>query len=301
MLCLNHDDLAGTACVLAVPGYGEEDEQEGKQDEKTVDDGLLMDASAAVRGNRNWTDVTGGATVCCSQCRAPIGFAAIESPESFRLLKHRLTIPHDHSLGNDGQSRRLSSCASFLAREMVRYAEAKAIFTFIVTLEAPKMSFASNVFVKCILLRLVSWDCNIATGLEESSRRLAFGRYAKIVFEETYDKKANQPADDGKWMWGGVDLCCPPGNSANDKLFAPADTEESSSSTSEGTEPSISAARILLQEDEYRETLQCLRRGQKLFTKDVAEATILVKMGATPSSASGDRDKGLGLTAVPLQ
>lgn len=294
VLCLNHTDLSGTACVLAVPGYGEGDDDHGrKQDEKTADD-ELVDASAAVRGDRSWRDVTSGATVCCSQCSAPLGFAAMESPESFRLLKHRLSIP-THS-PRRVPSQRLSSCASFLAREMVRYAEAKAIFTFIVTLDAPKMSFASSVFEKCILLRLVSWDCNIATGVDGGSRKLKFRRYAKLVFEETYDRKANQSAGVGTWMWGGVDLCCPP---VLDSESAKASSlEVTDESINEATEQSVSTARILLQEDEYSETLQSLRLGQKLFPKDVADPTILVKMGVAPSSKIDGG--GLGLTAIPL-
>ena len=294
VLCLNHKDLSGTAVVLPVRGYGEEDEQAHHTDEKLVDDGL-MDASATVRGARTWRDVTGGATVCCSHCSAPLGFAAIESPESFRLLKHRLSVPNG-SPNHGPSSQRLISCVSFLAREMVRYAEAKAIFTFIVALDTPKMNFASSVFEKCILLRLVSWDCNIATRFEESSRRLAFGRYAKIVFEETYDRKASPSAaaDGGPWMWGGVDLCCPQPVLASKKI------EVSSGETempSKAKEHSISTARILLQEDEYSETLESLREGQKLFTKDVFEATVLVKMGVMSSSTT---DNGLGLTAIAL-
>jgi hypothetical protein len=289
VLCLNHNDLLGTACVLPIHGYGEEEEEERKQDENTVDDGLL-DASAAVRGARNWRDVTGGASVCCSQCSAPIGFASMEAPESFRLLKHRLSIP------GHGPPQRLSSCASFLAREMVRYAESKAIFTFIVTLDAPKMSFASNVFVKCILLRLVSWDCNISKGFDGSSLRLDFGRYAKLVFEETYDRKANQPGI-GTWMWGGVDLCCPPEVSDSPKVPITLESE----SMPEVIGPSVSTARILLQEEEYSETLQSLRQGQKLFTNDIAAATILVKMGAMPSATASDGVDNLGLTAISVQ
>jgi len=283
VLCLNHTDLTGTACILAVPGYGEE---ETKEDEKTVVG--LLDTAATVRGPRPWRDVTGGASVCCTHCNAPLGFASLESPESFRLLKHRLsTIGHT---GNDLQ--RLSPCASFLAREMVRYAEAKAIFTFVVTLDTPQMSFASNLFTKCILLRLVSWDCSIATSLDEESGRLKFERYAKIVFQETYDKRETKR---GTWMWGGVDLCCPPMNLGGQNAV----DEESSDDIKAPEKSMISTTRILLQEEEYFETLQKLREGQKMFTKDVIDATIFVKMGTQPTKKTEDGN-GLGLTAVPL-
>ncbi len=280
VLCLNHNDLQNTAHVLPVRGYGESDDYESKQDVKAMD--AMIDPAATVRGDRNWRDVTVGASVCCSKCSAPLGFAAMESPECFRMLKHRLLIPT-----NNGDSpRRLSSCASFLAREMVRYAEAKAIFTFIVTLDTPQMSFASTIFTKCILLRLLSWDCNIATNFVGDSQKLDFRRYAKIVFEETYDKKAKHA---GTWVWGGVDLCCPPLNLGYENSIPDAVVDP---------ERKISTARICLQKDEYLETLASLRQGQLLFLSDLAEKTILVKMGEMSSSS---QEMGrLGLTAIPL-
>lgn len=282
VLCLHPSDLSNTASVLPVPGYGEMEDLGTKQDEKVID--TISDPAATVRGDRYWRDASVGASVCCSNCSSPLGFASIESPECFRLLKHRLSIP---TTVDDGQveNRPLSSCASFLAREMVRYAEAKAIFTFIVTLAMPQMSFASNVYAKCILLRLVSWDCNIATNFEGETSNLNFRRYAKLVFEETYDRKARH---EGTWVWGGVDLCCP----------APTGIEENSTSTADkDTEWKVSTARIALREEEYLETLKCLRAGQGLFPSALAAATILVKMGTMPSS---NDESSLGLTAIPL-
>lgn len=281
VLCVNHRDAEDTVTVLPVAGYGEEDM---KEDKKMVDD--LMDAGATVRGDRPWREVTGGATVACSQCHAPLGFASLESPETFRLLKHRLCIP-DPSGG--GGSCRMSLCASFLAREMVRYAEAKAIFTFLVALQTPKMGFASSSFTKCILLRLVSWDCSIATNLDERSKRPKFGRFAKIVFEETYDKRETKV---GSWMWGGVDLCCPPMDDMDKDVVAASEEKP------DDMERKISTVRILLQKDEYGQTLQSLRDGQQFFTRAVANATILAKMGTMPKSKGCTG--GLGLAAIDL-
>ena len=287
VICLHQIDMSNTAGVLPVSGYGEMDDLGSKQDEKVID--TISDPAATVRGDRYWRDASVGASVCCSNCSSPLGFASIESPECFRLLKHRLSIPTTITTttvdGGKAQSRPLSSCASFLAREMVRYAEAKAIFTFIVTLDMPQMSFASNVYAKCILLRLVSWDCDIATAFEGQTVNLNFRRYAKIVFEETYDRKAKHA---GTWVWGGTDLCCPPLTGI----------EENSTNTAENDkEWKVSTARIALREEEYLETVASLRAGQALFSSAIAAATILVKMGTMPSSNDESR---LGLTAIPL-
>jgi hypothetical protein len=78
----------------------------------------------------------------------------------------------------------LCSCASFLACELVRYADAKTIFTFTVGVEGSE----SKEPRKCLLLRLVGW----ATIFEESSsnHRLDFSLVAKVVYEDTLDKLA---------------------------------------------------------------------------------------------------------------
>lgn len=295
VLCLNYMDVETTASVQPVPGYGDPEESSntgnGKPPTSSMDS--IVDPAATVRGERNWRDVTGGATVCCNHCSAPIGFASVEAPECFRLLKHRLSVPS----AERRRSERLSTCASFVVREMVRYAEAKAIFTFIVTLKAPHMTFASTVHTKCILLRLVSWDCNMAissfndeAGVQEDhdDDTFCFRRYAKLVFEETYDRKAKHA---GNWIWGGVDLCCPP---------LVDDTEDENSEVDEmeakQDDRKVSAARIQLSQDDYNETLEILRKGQNIFTRDVADATILVKMGSPPKSTNSS----IGLTVIAL-
>jgi HECT-like Ubiquitin-conjugating enzyme (E2)-binding len=281
--------------VQPVPGYGDIEGTEGstREDRNPLD--ILLEPAATVRGDRTWRDVTGGASVCCNHCSATIGFVSMEAPECFRLLKHRLCVPR-LILGMPSSSRRLSSCASFLAREMVRYAEAKAIFTFIVTLEAPLMSFASTVYTQCILLRLVSWDCNFATSFDgEDSTEFCFQRYAKIVFEETYDKRGKHA---GNWVWGGADLCCPPLNSDDESETT--DGGHGKKAESLPAKQGVSSTRIQLSKEDYAETLESLRNGRKLFVKDVADATILIKMGRMPTQTDKNTDACLGLTAIPL-
>lgn len=276
VICLHRRDLCESACVLAVSGYGESEEK--SEDEKGMN--FLKDAAATVRGERSWRDSTGGAAVCCSQCCSPLGFASIDFPETYRLLKHRLSVGTRLKGLNQ-----LTSCASFVAREMVRYAEAKAIFTFVVGLDSPPQQ---AFYRKCLLLRLVSWDTNMATNFEDPSPRLSFRRVAKIVFEETNDKLAENNSDGGmKWEWGGVDLCCTPLNFGLANLPIP---------TSRNTDRKVSTVRLLLQQDEYDEVAQSFREGGSIFSRSVTEATILVKMGV----GSSGRGNALGLTAIPL-
>lgn len=304
VLCLHQQDLGGSACVLAVPGYGESDDVQSTSTEMKLDENMvndvgdgLKDAPATFRGDRFWRDITGGATVCCTQCCIPLGFASLESPESFRFLKHRLSIP-DSNFSTGG--RRLSSCSSFVAREMVRYAESKAIFTFIVALDSPPPPPVENVanvtFAKCILLRLLSWDVTAATSLEKNSQRFKFRQFAKMVFEETHDRQAGvrvegeeeegTEGDVTNWVWGGIDLCCPPPNIGKGITRR----------TMEATNNKVSTVRIRLQPEEYEDLLENLRRGTEFFSQDVAKATIEVKMGYTYENDNAD----LGLTLIAL-
>eukprot|EP00980_Cylindrotheca_fusiformis_P030378 scaffold24732_cov162-Cylindrotheca_fusiformis.AAC.3 len=266
-LSFHHLDLGTSVCVLAVAGYGEaEDHRESKME---------VDGSAVVRGSRSWRDSSGGASICCSHCCSPLGFASMESPETYRLMKHRLLV------GGGGTKQELSSCASFLAREMVRYAESKAIFTFIVGVNDVGSSTHAST-KKCLLLRLVSWDTNIATKVLGNGR-LQFRKVVKLVFEETVDKFELSDNDDAtKWMWGGVDLCCLP-------LGA-----DGSSTTTNDRLGDVSTVRLSLPPDEYKQVHNDMVENSNLFARAVTDATIMMRMGMETSR------ENLGLTAISL-
>ena len=161
-------------CVLAVEGYGEDGVDEKNVDENTD--------SATFRGPRPWRDSVGGATLCCSQCCAVLGFASLTNPETFRLLKHRL------SAKNDADWNRLHTCASFLAHEIVRYAESKAIYTFVVSIRAEG---TNKHHPKCILLKLLSWDTRQAKSADsvavEETDVLRFKPIVRVIYEVAND------------------------------------------------------------------------------------------------------------------
>ena len=188
----------------------------------------------------------------------------------------------------------LAACSSFLARELVRYAESKAIFTFVVRREElnhnPSCTETEN---ECLLLRLLSWETAMATSFESkpNSKRLRFCKVAKIVFElasdptvtrlETkHDSNGEVPA---QWFWGGVDLCCPP---AGNMLNTSTDIDDAPSAGA------VSTVRLQLPSDDYDSVLKDLVSNKALFEPEIAKATVLLKIGGF--------SEGLGLTAVPL-
>jgi hypothetical protein len=290
VICLHKDDFGASVCILAVDGYGEPSEERKRSNGKNQSLSQMLldetsDTSAAVRGSRTWRDAVGGATICCAQCCSPLGFASLESPETYRLLNHRLSMQSNPS--GSFKSIPVTSCASFIARELIRYAEAKAIFTFIVSPES-----STDHRPQCLLLRLLSWDAVMAWDFQsESSFQPRFRRVAKIVYEVTDDKLSpgggHNSDDITSWVWGGVDLCCTP-----DMQMDP-----SSMVTQNNSDQVVSTVRLRLPEDEWDEVKQSLHHspGGIAFSKSVVDATILVKLGRIPSAADT-----IGLVVIPI-
>eukprot|EP00539_Tryblionella_compressa_P018549 CAMPEP_0178861040 /NCGR_PEP_ID=MMETSP0747-20121128/2063_1 /TAXON_ID=913974 /ORGANISM="Nitzschia punctata, Strain CCMP561" /LENGTH=283 /DNA_ID=CAMNT_0020527531 /DNA_START=1 /DNA_END=852 /DNA_ORIENTATION=+ len=283
-----------------------------------------MLSSAAVRGDRPWRNSSDGesVTLSCSQCCSPLGFASLASPETWRFWKHRLSTTVNMQSTQSAslpyysktswKTKSVGSCSSFLAREMVRYAESKAIFTFVVRRENYNTSNSEN-RVRCLLLRLLSWETTMAFSGQDrgkkvrqrrtdlssgssggESHRLDFQRVAKLVFEETLERIAGTAASDdnnpiSQWIWGGVDLCCPtPTNAPN--LFS---VSHQSSTNRIQSQTTVSTVRLELPYDEYDEVLADLKANRCMFSKEQEEATIALKMG-------GQNSNGMGLTIIPL-
>ncbi len=192
----------------------------------------------------------------------------------------------------------MASCSSFLARELVRYAESKAIFTFVVRREG--VDEQKN---ECLLLRLLSWETAMATSYHTKNhsknvKTLLFRKVAKIVFEVTADPTITNEGNSNnhvnnnngeapaQWFWGGVDLCCPPPTSSNNK------SDTIPTNQFDPPPDTVSTARLELPNDEYNFVLKDLISGKALFEPEIANATILLKMGGLT--------EGLGLTAVAL-
>ena len=96
--------------------------------------------------SRAWRDMAasrGGeanGTVTCANCCSTLGYVSDRDADTYRLYKHLLDCGGPDDIG--GRRRRPASslsfadhtCGSFLAREMVRYAESDAVFAFVVGL-----------------------------------------------------------------------------------------------------------------------------------------------------------------------
>eukprot|EP00536_Pseudo-nitzschia_multiseries_P010323 jgi/Psemu1/202906/e_gw1.309.6.1 len=309
-------------------------EDEEKDEARDRGGETIAPTSAVVRGDRSWRDATDGESVglFCARCCAPLGFASLGSPETWRFWKHRLSVPHTapNPPSNEAfvfgasllqRTKPLGSSSSFLARELVRYAESKAIFTFVVRCEddsesdsescsddgiaTAKAARTTESMKRTGTTRTTGAFC-CGRGRRQQHRfgSIRFRRVAKIVFEETNDPTVNnnQAGDRSnthsvsssattQWFWGGVDLCCPPPSSSTDGSTTL--TRDPTAKKEEQQQSQVSTVRLQLPREEYDTVLVDLVAGRSCFSKEVADATILLKMG--------DLWDGLGLTAVALE
>lgn len=339
---LHPDDVGTSVCVLAVAGYGEQSAMPVSASSTSSTDPFASaaaelgnDAPAVVRGPRTWREAVGGGSICCSQCCAVLGFASLASPETYRFLKHRVAIMSPvtatSSESGEGKARNtwngMSLCCkplmdshSFIAHEMIRYAETKAIFTFIV--ERGKVgrsnSYGSALPHKrqrLLLLKLLSWDSQFVTSKDvsfiEDDRQhnhllqdVHFRSTAKIFFEETWlesnDTSYDESGDISSWIWGGSDRCCLPGSTRSGLATEPSDREPTNRITRK--RESSSSVRLLLEENEWDELKKSLRDSSKFFSKEIVEATVAAKIGKRiiPNRTDGDHTLGLSLVTLSI-
>lgn len=342
---LHEKDVGNSVCVLAVEGFGENNQDSnnqlvndaqsnpgGDQAEKLPSDlgnysaeqrnpatspfaaaaaELRNDAPAVVRGPRPWRETVGGGTICCSQCCSVLGFASLHSPETYRFLKHRLVTCKQ--LETDFTP--LTGCASFVAHEMIRYAETKAIFTFVVE-RNESYDTTKEDRTHILLLKLLSWDSQLACSEFDDNERLQqvqnvqFRKTAKIIYEESwFDGKqgsdtmvSGDNTDISSWVWGGADLCCLPNSTTGAPTNSSKYDEASvlAATTSKLLEPtSQSSVRLLLEAPEWDELQQSLRDGANFYSEDTVKATVAAKFGRR-NIPDRKGELSLGLSIIPL-
>jgi HECT-like Ubiquitin-conjugating enzyme (E2)-binding len=291
---LHQNDVGHAVCVLAVDGYGEDSALQPNHEEgfgsysspfaQVAEELGNNDSPATLRGPRAWRDTVGGGTTCCSQCCSVLGYASVTSPDTFRLFKHRLILLDEVS----NSVHPVLSCASFVAHEMIRFADTKAIFTFVLVRSERRTSHNQQKRRHILRLKLLSWDCQFASsrGVTKSDLDISaennnpqFRQAVKLIWEEAWlDVEGPVEAHDlTNWTWGGADICCPP--------FAAQSTDVSGSTIDKDglgdilQESSSSSVTLPLDEDEWDDVMESLRTGEGFFSEEVVHATVLAKLG----------------------
>ena len=206
---------------------------------------------------------------------------------------------------------------------MIRYAETKAIFTFVVERNETDSDG------RLLLLKLLSWNSQLATNddamyLENSQGQshliqdTCFKKTAKIIFEETRldvfttrgtsEKLHNEKEDISNWIWGGADLCCLPdttGVNTNTPGSSARRVNESGGDSAPGVQvqggQSTSSVRLLMETNEWDELRAALQEGAQFFSKEVVDATVSAKLGRRSLPQGSSHGLKLGLSVVSLE
>lgn len=251
-----------------------------------------MITSISSTSSQLWKDksamkVHKGNTLTCSNCCSALGFVSGNDSNTFRFYKHLLSCGNpSSSLKKEKNVFSKHTCGSFLAREMVRYADNEAIYTFIVGVsdenDWTRMSRPSE----CILLHMISWD-SVVAGLDGSEKdgemngdgvddAIQFEKVLKVIFDKTTDRGQHSSSvqDDNddvtKWTWGRIDLCCPPSSSSSM-------ADEASSPNNPQTK--ASSVRIFISKQEWSGLEQALITGSAYFSESVKDAFVVSKLG----------------------
>jgi len=309
---LHKDDLMeGGVCALGVGGYGEHSLQHRDDgagdgyDDNTVSTSQVWKDKSIVRGERP-------DSITCSNCCSALGFVSSQSSNTFRLYKHLLDCGRNSETAMEGSTPSSSfskkyTCGSFLAKEMVRYAESEAIYTFIVGISDEHDWTRLGDSGPIILLRLLSWDTpmaivddSIGKHSNEGSTSLLhsthFRKVAKVIFEErtNHNNLDVTPSMDDpmEWTWGNIDLCCPPpqprhskSKSKSDPTPNKHDTSSVSSSTSiPFQQRKASSTKIFFSKREWSELREDLICSSQYFSESIKDALVMTKLGLLPNS-----------------
>ena len=279
VLVLHQDDLIQNQQrrgirIGRVKGYGEH--SSGNEDASTSE---AWKDKAAIKGAKS-------KTITCANCCSTLGFVSNNDNDSntYRLYKHLLDCgkPPNTSIFSK------YTCGSFLAREVVRYAENDAIYTFIVGISDEMDWTRAHNPGPCILIRILSWDTPMAIVDKKSTTdALQFYKVVKVIFEEVSDKVIDtNNTDSTEWTWRGVDFCCPPPNGTS--------VDETASSE---LQTKASSIRIFFSQQEWIELRDILVERSMYFSDAVKEAVVMTKLGL-PSSDEEEQKAALSFLSL---
>ena len=240
---------------------------------------------ASIKGERS-------KSITCANCCATLGFVSshIDS-NTYRFYKHLLDCGKPTNENSVARGRRAVSvfkkytCGSFLAREMRRYAENDAIYTFIVGISDQNDWTRVHQPGPYILLHMLSWDSPMATAEGSSINSdvarddhtydvLHYHKVVKVIFEEVASGKNVELSNPNnnrqmEWSWRGADFCCPP------NVNASAGLDDMSSSV----QAKASSIRIFFSQQEYSKLRDTLVSGSQYFSNTVKDAVVMTKLG----------------------
>ena len=184
--------------------------------------------------------------------------------DSDRLWQHQLSFAD-------------ASLARFVTGELIRYADAQAIFAF--SIVCPELQ-------RRLVVQLLSWDGLAAwsddsqLGESNGQHQLDWRRQAKVYFVETASLDGDDDSDPAK-LWDADWCCLVLDNDNNTEQAAPGGRQ----------------VRLCLSTRDWNDLRAELVERSKFLDRQVVEATILAKTGTALVSTD---NMTAGLAAIPL-
>jgi hypothetical protein len=185
-----------------------------------------------------------------------------------------------------------NNIASFLGKELIRYAESKAIFTFLVFDQDGNRHNGdhdddNDAMSQCIFIRVLSWNTMVARKRNQKGRNhLHFRRCVKVIYQKERDvTKYINEADNVEKKVSRVmgDECCPP------SFVVPFATSTSPTTTTTTTTDnnnnkynqmsSTRSINLYLDSQEWNELHDWLQDASNFFPDSVSRATVMLKLG----------------------
>jgi HECT-like Ubiquitin-conjugating enzyme (E2)-binding/MYND finger len=337
LVCSSLDAATSLSVLPGVVGYGQSWAQGPHREgpmaltvSPSSESTLSQAQDPALRGAAQiWHDSVPGETLCCSRCCSVLGWSCKSMEQTYRLLRHRLVLPNLHVALVPKEKHQGFPCLAFIAREMVRYAECQAIFTFALILDSidkgPINGSSSNETqsagrIPCVWLRLLSWDTIAANGTTPSSSsetdlarnhsgESEWCQVAKVAFEEGLlsvdDVVPNVDVfPDSFFQRGVTDWCCPRTRSkgsdqtpdASALQQAPAGSQ--SLNRDSNTEAFGTVVHLHLETEEWIAARRALRHAGRWYSFEMVQATIMAQTGKEIYNID---NKQAGLAAIRLR
>jgi HECT-like Ubiquitin-conjugating enzyme (E2)-binding len=340
LVCSSLDAATSLSVLPDVVGYGQSWAQgphrEGPISASSSEPTLSQAQDPALRGAAQiWQDSAPGETLCCSRCCSVLGWSCKSMEQTYRLLRHRLVLPNLDVAPVPKEEHQGASCIGFIAREMIRYAECQAIFTFVLILDSidkgPVKSSSSNETqsaggIPCVWLRLLSWDTIAANGTTPSSSNesdltqnhsgeLEWCQVAKVAFEDGLLSVDDMPSRRGVpivdvfpnsfLQRGATDWCCPRTRSTgNVQAPAPSALQQAPAGSPSlnrdlNAEPAFgTVVHLHLETEEWIAARRALRHAGRWYSFEMVQATIMAQTGKEIYNID---NKQAGLAAIRLR
>lgn len=191
-----------------------------------------------------------------------------------------------------------NTIGSFLGKELIRYAESKAVFTFWV-FDQDGFQEEGEDTTQCLFIRVLSWNTMVARKKHSNNDQdpLTFRPCVKLIYQhqrnvsisQHNNNKANNTNVSKQFMG---DACCPPSFVLP---FATPATDATMDSTTSSSSPTISkqykSVNLYLESQEWNELHDLLKDASSFFSDSVSRATVTLKLGVQEEGDNEDNEK----------